>query len=264
MRQARRRAGLSQRAMAMRSGIGSTTLADLEAGRHQPSLPVLEAVLAAAGLVLAVDTPVQPPCRHLRRHLRDSLSVRLHRWLGGSGDPRRERALPLWCQLRALAATGRVELPGRAALGLWLPDPVLPSPLEVGFLAHPGAQEPGVPDLRLRALSEGRGVPVRVSIGMRSIETPTPGALALDPRCAAERRALRGVAAILFEQGPRDRAGRRTAAHRDPEHEREEYEVWHTKRWKLLDMPPAHDRRSWRLEDEASLAAWLRTHGFPT
>ncbi|MGI8537656.1 MAG: helix-turn-helix domain-containing protein [Mycobacteriales bacterium] len=145
LRTARRRAGLSQRAMAAASGIGTTTLAAVEAGRRAPSLVVLNAVLAAAGLELAVDRPVEAPCRHVRRHLHDSLTVRLHRWLGGNGDPRGERTLPLWCQLRALAATGRVELPGPAALGLWLPGLAPPAVLEAGFRAHPGSHAPPCP-----------------------------------------------------------------------------------------------------------------------
>lgn len=104
-------------------------------------------------------------------------------------------------------------------------------------------------------------MPVTVSIAGRSIEVPTPAELALDPRCAPYRTALRSVARVLHDEGPLDDVGRRSAGHRDPAHERE---VWHTKRWKQVDMPPAHDRRSWRLNDEASLAAWLGTHGYPT
>lgn len=263
VRTARRRAGLSQRPMAAASGVGHSTLAGIEAGRRAPSLAVLRSVLAVAGLELAVDQPVEPVCGHVRQHLQDSLTVRLYRWLGGAGDPRRARTLPLWSQLCAVAAAGRTELSGRAALGLWLPAVDRPTVLEVGFRLHPGAPSPVTPGLQLVGLSRGRGTPVTVSIGGHSITVPTPGELALHVRCGPERAALRGVARLLHDEGPWDGAGRRTAGHRDPDHEREEGEVWHTKRWKQLEMPPAHDRRSWRLDDEASLSAWLRAHGFP-
>jgi transcriptional regulator with XRE-family HTH domain len=264
LRMARRQAGLSQRGMASASGVSVATLAAVEAGRRIPSYAVIEAVLAAAGLEIAVDRRVPVACRHVREHLQDSLSVRLHRWLGGSGDPRRERTLPLWCQLRDLTAAGEVALCGRAALGLWLPGVTRPVTLKVSFALHPGATTPPVAGLRLVDGPLPRGPMVSVSIGnYGSLQVPTPAALALDARCAGERTALRTVARLLHEAAPVDDAGRRTAAHRDPAHEREDGEVWHTKRWKQLEMPPAHDRRSWRLDDEASLAAWLRRHGFP-
>lgn len=250
--------------MATASGVAATTLAAVEAGRRPPTVAVLSAVLAAANLELAVDRPVQPVCRHVRRHLHDSLTVRLLRWLGGHGDLRRDRTLPLWCQLRALAATGRVELPGCAALGLWLPGIERPPLLEAGFQVHPHAHVPAVPDLRLVTLSFRPAALVIVSIASWSVEVPTPAELALDPRCASYRTALRSVARVLHEEGPVDGVGRRTAGHRDPAHHREEHEVWHTKRWKKLPMPPADDQRSWRLNDEASLTAWLRRHGYPT
>ncbi len=176
---------------------------------------------------------------------------------------RRERTLPLWCQLRYLAATGQVELHGPAALGLWLPGIAPPAVLEAGFRSHPGRHAPTVPDLRLVGLSRGPARPVTISFAGRSIEAPTPAELALDPRCIRYRTALRSVARVLHDEGPLDDVGRRPAAHRDPDHEREDLEVWHTKRWKKLDMPPSHDRRSWRLDDEASLTAWLRTYGYP-
>lgn len=85
----------------------------------------------------------------------------------------------------------------------------------------------------------------------------------MDPACADHRRALRAVAALLDEQAARDRAGRRTPAHREPRHLREESDVFHTKRLQRHPMPPAGDERSWRLDDDASLSAWLRQHGIP-
>ncbi len=156
LRTARRRTGLSQRAMAAASGIGTTTLATVEAGRRVPSLVVLNSVLAAAGLELAIDRPVEAPCRHVRHHPHDSLTVRLHRWLGGNGDPRRELTLPLWCQLRSLAATGQVELHGPAALGLWLPGIAPPASLPRSTVVAAGrrGQPDGVaPHVRLSRVS---------------------------------------------------------------------------------------------------------------
>jgi hypothetical protein len=134
---------------------------------------------------------------------------------------------------------------------------------EVGFRLHPRALPPPTPGLLLVGLSGGPATPVTVSLGIRSVEVQPPAELALDPRCAPYRRLLRSVAHLLHEEGPVDTAGRRCIGHRDPAHGREEHEVWHTKRWKQLPMPPADDRRSWRLNDDASLAAWLRRHGYP-
>jgi len=85
----------------------------------------------------------------------------------------------------------------------------------------------------------------------------------MDPTCSDHRRALRGVARLLDVQAARDRARRRTPAHREPQHLREEEEVFHTKRLQRYPMPPAGDERSWRLDDDASLGAWLRHHGIP-
>jgi transcriptional regulator with XRE-family HTH domain len=58
LRTARRQAGLSQRGMASASGVSVATLAAVEAGRRIPSYAVIEAVLAAAGLEIAVDRRV--------------------------------------------------------------------------------------------------------------------------------------------------------------------------------------------------------------
>ena len=52
--EARRRAGLSQRALAQRVGIAQPGIARLESGREQPSLERVRAIVAACGLELTV------------------------------------------------------------------------------------------------------------------------------------------------------------------------------------------------------------------
>lgn len=55
LRQARRRAGLTQRALAARAGVAQPVIAAYESGRRQPSLPVLRRIVRAAGFDLALD-----------------------------------------------------------------------------------------------------------------------------------------------------------------------------------------------------------------
>jgi transcriptional regulator with XRE-family HTH domain len=50
----RRRAGISQRALALRMGLPQSTIARWEAGDHEPSLASVERALSACGLTLAV------------------------------------------------------------------------------------------------------------------------------------------------------------------------------------------------------------------
>jgi transcriptional regulator with XRE-family HTH domain len=52
LRQARRRAGLSQRALAGRTGVAQPTIARLEAGEQSPRVATLDVLLAACGEVL--------------------------------------------------------------------------------------------------------------------------------------------------------------------------------------------------------------------
>lgn len=54
VRRARRRADLSQRALARRAGVSPTTVARVESGSLEPSLKVLRCLLEATGLQLAV------------------------------------------------------------------------------------------------------------------------------------------------------------------------------------------------------------------
>lgn len=49
---ARQRTGLSQRALAERAGVSQSEIARIESGRREPSIPVLQCILAGAGLEL--------------------------------------------------------------------------------------------------------------------------------------------------------------------------------------------------------------------
>src|ERR1700742_3295719 len=52
LRLARRRSGLSQRQLAAAAGVPQSTVARIETYRHQPTLPLLGRLFAAAGLEL--------------------------------------------------------------------------------------------------------------------------------------------------------------------------------------------------------------------
>jgi transcriptional regulator with XRE-family HTH domain len=54
IREARRRAGLTQQELAARSGTSQPTLSTYESGRKDPSVATLERLLAATGAQLAV------------------------------------------------------------------------------------------------------------------------------------------------------------------------------------------------------------------
>ena len=71
LRIARRRAGLSQRALATRAGTSQATLSAYEAGRKVPTLAVLDRLLTAAGAELAVGRPPREPAEleQAGRHL---------------------------------------------------------------------------------------------------------------------------------------------------------------------------------------------------
>ena len=63
IRAARRRASLTQRELAERSGTSQATVSAYEAGRKQPSVDTLERLLAAAGARLTVAEATQPVVR---------------------------------------------------------------------------------------------------------------------------------------------------------------------------------------------------------
>ena len=56
VRQARRRAGLSQAELASRAGVSQPAVARVESGRHRPSLATLERLLSACGERLVLDS----------------------------------------------------------------------------------------------------------------------------------------------------------------------------------------------------------------
>lgn len=65
----RRRAGLSQRALANRAGTSQATVSAYESGRKQPSVAVLERLLRSAGAELrVVDAPGRIDTADLERN----------------------------------------------------------------------------------------------------------------------------------------------------------------------------------------------------
>lgn len=79
IRGSRRRAGLTQAALAARAGTSQATISAYESGRKQPSVATLDRLLAAAGARLSIQrrrrAVVQPsPAQH-ERAARDLLDV---------------------------------------------------------------------------------------------------------------------------------------------------------------------------------------------
>jgi predicted nucleotidyltransferase/DNA-binding XRE family transcriptional regulator len=66
LRSARQRAGLSQAALAARSGVSQSVISVYEAGRRQPSLPTLANLVEAAGCDLELRVRPRSPRDRLR------------------------------------------------------------------------------------------------------------------------------------------------------------------------------------------------------
>lgn len=66
LRAARERAGLSQAALAARSGVSQSVISVYESGRRQPSLPMLAGLVEAAGCDLEVQVRPRTPRERLR------------------------------------------------------------------------------------------------------------------------------------------------------------------------------------------------------
>lgn len=263
LRSARRRVGCSQRELASLAGVSASTVAAIESGARTASLATLSALLEAAGLELSVDVHVPGADPELRAHLRNAMPTRLHRALGGSGNlltaPPRG-----WRQLLRLSGYGPVSLFGPLAAGVWLPGLDVPDVFAVRFRHLQPMPLPDTSDLQLVQDDAQEIASVHTGIGIGwGVRVPSPAELALDPACAAHRLGLRAAARVLHDEPARDLAGRRVAAHRDPEHDLEAARIFHTKRWGRLPLPGPRDRRSWRLQDQASMHAWLRSLGYP-
>jgi len=61
VREARRRAGLSQAALAARAGVPKSTVGRIESGARSPSTDLVERLVQAAGLELAVSLSEPDP-----------------------------------------------------------------------------------------------------------------------------------------------------------------------------------------------------------
>ena len=257
VRAARRRAGLSQRELARRAGVAAGTVAAVEAGRRVPSGGVLEVLIAAAGLELALDRPVQPLCPHTLRHLHAGLPVRLHLALGGSGRPYDRPVLPAWQQLGLLSSKGVVHVTGELARALWLPSAQPVRPI-VGLALHRRAVLPPAPDVHIELGPAPPTCTISVPMTTGRIITPPPGELALDPQHAEWRRALRSVAHEFEQRAPRDRARRRRPAHSEPRRLEESTRLLFARCWTARFLPPdGHDVRGWRLGDVVGLDEWI-------
>jgi len=84
LRQARKRAGLSQAELAVRAGVTQSVISAYESGHRQPSIPALAALIDAAGCDLALGLRRQPgrlrrlsgPVgRRVRRHRNDLIAA---------------------------------------------------------------------------------------------------------------------------------------------------------------------------------------------
>ncbi|MDR0416262.1 MAG: helix-turn-helix domain-containing protein [Propionibacteriaceae bacterium] len=65
IKEARQRAGLTQRALAGRAGVAQPVVSAYENGRRRPSLQVLERLVSAAGFALDIGLAAQKPLRRL-------------------------------------------------------------------------------------------------------------------------------------------------------------------------------------------------------
>lgn len=242
LRDARRAHGLSIRAAALRCGVPRTTWAAWEAGRTTPGAVRLDELLAVLGLDLRlVRRQAEPPgVEAVRRHLRRSLTDRARLALGE--------------QLEQVLAACRQQprrLTGPAAVGVWVPKVVARGPLSL----PPAA--PGAGDVPLRLDRHERGGPARASVAF-------PGAL-LAEGAAASWPGLVTSVRLLRTESPRDLAGRRLPAHRDPDEDRELRDVGQTLMWGGRGGMPVDetDGRGWRLGGAASLDELLQRKGLP-
>lgn len=73
--EARRRSGLSQRALARAAGTSQSAIAAIESGRKQPSVATLDRMLRALGSELVPADPAQAALLRRSRRLADVLEL---------------------------------------------------------------------------------------------------------------------------------------------------------------------------------------------
>jgi transcriptional regulator with XRE-family HTH domain len=73
VQEARRRAGLTQRALAERAGTSQAAIARIERGRQSPSIETLQRILHACGLELRMR--IEPYDDHDERLIEDALAL---------------------------------------------------------------------------------------------------------------------------------------------------------------------------------------------
>lgn len=91
IRTARRQAGLTQAELARRAGMTQPVVAAYEAGRREPTLPMLRKLLGAAGYALDTSLRRSPDEKQVARDLRavlDLADVLPHRTRGALRYPR--------------------------------------------------------------------------------------------------------------------------------------------------------------------------------
>ena len=79
VREARKRAGLTQRALAQRAGVAQSTVARIESGARCPSTDMVERLVRAAGFEIrvALGDPDPQTTSMLKRNLRRTPAERL-------------------------------------------------------------------------------------------------------------------------------------------------------------------------------------------
>jgi predicted RNase H-like nuclease len=169
-------------------------------------------------------------------------------------------------QLSRLARSRRpVLLEGLDAVGVWVPGVLSGPPLKVAVPAADGVDAEELPALRVRELASLSGGCVPAAVVAGRVFVPSPELLALDPACAAYRTSLRVAARLLHDDIGRDDAGRRPAAHRDPDEGQERTRLMETKAYGNgpLQRPAGLSSRAWRLDAPVSLRQWMREHRYP-
>jgi transcriptional regulator with XRE-family HTH domain len=213
VRVVRRAGGWSQRDLARRLGVATSTVGAWESGARQPTLASVDAMLSLIGLDLAVCARRGEPPPELAAHLRLSLTSRLRLALGEPGSPYSRATGPAWPGLLALARLGTVVVHPPVAMGIWVP-PGRPMRHVSVTVHHPCGELPAsavVDAMPSAGAAPPSLVPVTLS-GPRRVWVLPP-----DELLAEEVGLLRLAAQLLHQGAARDDADRRAPAHRDPD-----------------------------------------------